>query len=266
MTGAAAAACPEVGGVLALDPASTGYLGLAHLHPDSGLQAWRVRVYDAEAGGLARTWEERVAPIVQAWLPRTELVVAEVPPPTARSDSGRSGSQASIGFGVGRCVGMLERDSAAAAVPTLLVGVGEARRALRPLRPPGRVRLDPIAPRRVGPGWTWAPSGCVHVLAAGTDADTGLSIRESMRACPVCARIRTGRADRATRAREQAKREAWATFQSWAPATADALLAEALGRANGQVREAWTLPGVVDAAEAALLAWVGHQRLMEGRR
>lgn len=251
-------------GVIGIDPASTGYLGLAFLPPDGHVEVVRVSVYPERYGGLARTWRERVSPHLDGWLPRAGLVVAEEPPPTMRSDSGRSGSQAVIGFGLGRCVGHMEHAAAMAGVPMVLGAVRDIRRVTRPHLPRALVRVRPSPPRAVGDGQAWLvqPVGCYHELLVIAPSSSAAA-RFASAPCQVCAAL--PRTDRATLARHTAKRDAWSAFAALWPVQAMRLLSQGTLGARSDVRESWALPGVVDAAEAAHAARWGNVEILAAK-
>lgn len=245
------------GAVVGFDPASTNYLGLARVEGNQ-LELLRVRVYARDAGGLSRTWRERVEPTLSRWWPGVVLAVTEVPPPTMRKDAGRSGSQAVIGYGIGRATGYLEHAAMLAGVPVELAGVGEIRRAMAPFAPPAPISgiasnpaLTALPPVRAGDGWTVRYAGCAHAHVAATLA----ALQARPPRCPSCEASR--RADRAQDARAAAKRTAWDTFSHRWPVHAAQLVVEASKGTDDTLREPWAFPGAGDAAEAALNAWYG---------
>lgn len=244
--------------VVAIDPASTNYLGLARL--GDVLEVERVRVYAADAGGLSRTWLERVEPVLGRWWPGVVLAVAEVPPPTMRKDAGRAGSQGAIGFGIGRAVGYLEHAAMLAGVPVELAPVGDVRRDMRPHLPPAPVALPTsstctaLPPVRSGDGWAIRYAGCHHEHVVGTLEQ----LHRRPPTCPTCAAPSKGRA---ADARAAAKRDAWDLFSAWWPDVARRVAGEAAQGTRGGAREPWTLPGCSDVAEAAVLTRWGSWRL-----
>lgn len=246
--------------VVAIDPASTGYVGLARL--GDRLEVERVRVYAADVGGLRRTWCERVEPVLARWWGGVALAVAEVPPPTMRKDAGRDGSQGAIGFGIGRAVGYFEHAAMLAGVSVELVPVGDVRRAMRPHLPPAPISAPTptpctaLPPTRWGDGWTIRYAGCPHTHVVGTLEQ----LQRRPTTCPTCAAPSAGRA---SDARAAAKRDAWDLFAHWWPDDAARVASEAARGARGGPREPWTLPGCSDVADAAMLARWGSWRLSE---
>lgn len=118
--------------------ASSSCIGLARLDGD-GVQIRTVIVL----GDGGRTCRERLHPVMSSLRPGVTLVGVEEPPPTSRSTT-RRGSQAVVGFGIGRAAGWVESSAGLLDLPTVLVPVRTWRatrdRFARPLRvgmPPG---------------------------------------------------------------------------------------------------------------------------------